>query len=128
MALASDKINGNGTATALFQQGKWGVWFANGDRVLSSINEPKGVQYTMFDIFPNPGKDVIHIRLHAPVANTMNTIEIYNVMGQRVYQYSVPQGEREIQLTSEISALPMGSYFIRVWGNEGFTSKVFVKH
>ncbi len=108
--LADSKIAPAGNGTVLFGPAKWGVWFGNGERILSTaqldISSTHGLQ-----LFPNPTEDRLYITaedwdLHIPIQFTL-----YNPMGHPVKQVSSsPQNVMDLDLTS----VPPGLYFLQV--------------
>lgn len=66
------------TATGLISEAHWGIAFANGERVLTDMQEQPAEQ--TFGLFPNPGQD--QVRLSG--ADGDCRIEMYDILGQLV--------------------------------------------
>jgi hypothetical protein len=73
------------------------------------------------DIMPNPseGKFILHIENNK---YQLSTIEIYNLLGEKVYQTSTFSNPSSV---IDISCLPSGIYFLKVkTDRESFTQKI----
>jgi hypothetical protein len=63
-------------------------------------------------VYPNPARDVIHLKIpEFAVANTKE-LRIFNASGQEVFRQELPPGDP--QPTININHLPNGSYFLRI--------------
>ncbi|MFK7946978.1 MAG: T9SS type A sorting domain-containing protein [Saprospiraceae bacterium] len=67
-------------------------------------------------IYPNPTSDYLQITTQKP----LNEVQLYNTLGQQVYQQ---QGLQQEQVQIDVSHLPKGMYIVRVrqgevWGSE----------
>jgi hypothetical protein len=63
-------------------------------------------------VYPNPARDVIHLKIpEFAVANTKE-LRIFNASGQEVFRQELPPGDP--QPTIHINHLPNGSYYLRV--------------
>ena len=73
------------------------------------------------EISPNPTSGVLQIQVGSgqSAAGKEYTIEIYNVMGEKVYNSLLPQSTQSPQLTINLSAAPKGIYFIQVTSDKG---------
>ncbi|MDR1005569.1 MAG: T9SS type A sorting domain-containing protein [Bacteroidales bacterium] len=69
-------------------------------------------------LYPNPAHN--NIEIVSP--NEINMIEIYNVMGQKVYQIAVGSVKTNI----DISALKKGNYIVKIYTNEEAISKKLI--
>lgn len=98
---------------------KWGVWFGNGDRVISS-NE-NILPEAAFDLLPNPAST--YLQIASTSIGEEASIKITDMMGRIVYSEQYRLNEK-----IDISALPQGQYVLSVIyeGTQG--SKMFVKH
>lgn len=117
--LADDKINGTGQAT--IQLGydigiQWGVWFGNGARMFTDVNETPLAGVT---IYPNPTDGVLTIDL-AAYANSSYDVEVVDMMGRTVL---TNQNERTIDLNNA----PAGQYVIRIKSEAGLHSQIVTK-
>ncbi len=79
-----------------------------------------------FDIFPNPSSSVFYVELKSTASEPV-IINIYNILGKRVYKHILPKGSAEIRNKTEISGLRKGIYFVSVeTGNYLTTQKVII--
>lgn len=71
-----------------------------------------------FSVFPNPGDGIFEIKSEINPA----LIEVHNLMGEKVYAATHLNNKNEI----DISALPAGIYFLKLWNDEGIigTTKI----
>ena len=72
-----------------------------------------------FTLYPNPAKAVLN--LQAKNGTTIQSIEIYNIVGQVVL--ALPNASSTI----DVSSLESGSYFIKINSDNGSTSTKFIK-
>lgn len=66
-------------------------------------------QDDLFSVYPNPGNDILNIRLAKEIPNY--TIQFYNQLGALVYSTAEP--------TINVSSLPSGIYFLRLVSQDG---------
>lgn len=123
ISLASDKINASGNASVFLDQGRWGVWFANGDRVLDSkeLSQTLGLQ-----VYPNPTNGQIQLDFTIEKAGDAQ-IQIFDLMGRSVLSQSfvAAPGQNHQQVQTE--NLLEGTYFLRLGMAQGSTTMKFVK-
>ena len=79
------------------------------------------LQLNSLNIFPNPANDNITI-INSNFINDQK-LSIYNIQGQLLIQQPMLQARTNIN----ISALPVGMYYIEINTNNGVAVKVFVK-
>ncbi|MDX1939372.1 MAG: M4 family metallopeptidase, partial [Saprospiraceae bacterium] len=130
--LANDKINASTdppTASVLIEGdasgARWGVWFANGERVLSD-NEELNLFDQSLEIFPNPFEEILYLRGELKQESSVQ-IEVFDQLG-RCLQSSVLQGiANKWQETLSMRNLPAGAYVIRVSAGTNSASRKVVK-
>ncbi len=88
-----------------------------GDESTAGIDDQDLITLNMF---PNPASDVLNISAQ----NTINTVEIYNVLGQKVIRMNVEDTSAEIN----VSNLNAGIYLIKYEINNRTSTKKFVKN
>ena len=71
-------------------------------------------------MYPNPANDVLTLSTQ----NTVNTVEIFNVLGKKVITMQVENTSAEIN----VSNLNAGIYLIRYQINNSTSTKKFVKN
>ncbi len=64
-------------------------------------------------VYPNPSTGQIYLQLPSPLLAD-EPLQVYDVLGQEVYQAVCPAGQAEIGL--DLSGLPAGRYLLRVHG------------
>jgi hypothetical protein len=107
-----------------FRQNDSTLYFDSSDTCFSyvtSINELKS-NNDLITIFPNPAFSEI---LVIGNQSTVSGIEIYNMLGEKVYQ-SLVTGHYS-PVTIDVSALQAGMYFMEVKSEKGVTVKKFIK-
>ncbi|MDA9316761.1 T9SS type A sorting domain-containing protein [Polaribacter sp.] len=80
----------------------------------------KGENLVTLNTYPNPASDVLNISAQ----NTINTLEIFNVLGQKVINMQVENTSAEIN----ISNLNAGIYLIKYEINNSTSTKKLVKN
>lgn len=73
-------------------------------------------------IYPNPTKQYLNIDITPEV--TINSIDVYNTLGQLVLVIPDAQKER----TLDVSKLTMGTYFMRINSDNGAVTKKFIRN
>jgi len=88
--------------------------------LLTGINNPKTTNE--INVYPNPASSEIQV-----IGNqsTVIVIEVYNMLGEKVYQLLVTGHYSPI--TIDVSALPSGMYFVEVKSESGVGVRKFVK-
>lgn len=89
--------------------GQWGPVFRNVVSVQTSLDTPS-VDLKSFTLYPNPVKDLLNISF----AETITSVEIYNLLGQQVIVKSPNANEAII----DVSNLGSGTYLVRVYAND----------
>lgn len=86
-----------------------------------SLEEAEGVQ---FEVFPNPAQDYIDLNFSGHSGETA-TIQLYNLTGQLLLERLVATLEGINREKFNVSALPQGTYFVRVENGKEQLSKTF---
>jgi len=66
----------------------------------------------LFSLFPNPGRDIIYLKVKSLDINSKIDVEVVSVYGQPVLQVS---GASKNQISLSISGLPKGAYMVHVY-------------
>jgi len=98
-----------GTATAT-------VAAPNSNRLSTTAEAPSG--QPVLDAFPNPFQQAATFRLTTP-AQRGGTLEVFNVLGQRIHRIPIPPGPRQHRLTWTAEGAASGVYFIRATLRDG---------
>lgn len=127
--LAPDKINGTNSANVLiqgdFSGARWGVWFANGQRVLTD-NKAVDLFDQKLEIFPNPFQEIVYLRGESAKSSVLQ-IEVFDQLGQRVQQQNTSIGTGEWQESLSLRNIPIGTYVIRVSDGASSVSRKILK-
>lgn len=78
-----------------------------------------GVALEKFRIFPNPASNILNVS----TVQDQYDLEIYNALGQRVYQQKSNSGLQSIN----VSSLPIGVYFIQLTARDFVEKQTFFK-
>jgi serine protease AprX len=83
------------------------------------------LQKNVFEVFPNPAKDTLNIKPIDPEEITSCEFEIISSQGQLIKKYAATFSWLNNLYPADISYLPAGIYYIRVWvGRQRFVFKV----
>lgn len=100
---------------------KWGVWFGNGQRILSDIENVLATDKE-FKIYPNPTS--YQLTIDANEELDYEKIAIYNMLGKVVYS-SIKKSNGN-QNIIDVSHLGNGSYYVSLVGKAKKYSRNFV--
>lgn len=114
--LASDKINPNGQAFVFFTDSRWGVWFANGDRVLTGTAETTD----LFGLraYPNPVTDQLTLEFSATEFGEAD-LQLHDLMGRLVLSQHLTANAGPNRVELSLGHLPAGQYFLEMRLPEG---------
>ncbi len=121
IGLQSNKILPSGDASGLINYGKWGVWYATGNRDVYGIEEHIASNFT---VYPNPAKNSINV-LFSENNQEKSLITIHNMLGQIVLKENLSKNEMLFRL--DVSSLPGGTYFIKWTDEKQNRTKKFIK-
>lgn len=126
MQLTSDKIGRVANSDEiLLVGGKWGVWFSNGERNLSSTNNLLSPDQFGLTLSPNPASDFINLEILDSELDTKNIrYTLYDING-RLVKSVVNMGSL---LQIDIRELQIGSYNLVVEADDKKTSMLFIKN
>ncbi len=118
----ANKISGDAASeNFLFPNGtiaeKWGVWFATGERDLVATNEIKLADLNG-KIYPNPFDKNLILELDSE-QNEKTIIQIFNLLGQSVFEQSVDISLGKNTFDLPLEKLNAGTYFIQLQLEEG---------
>jgi len=106
--LNSDKISASASSSSLIDAARWPVWFTQGERVLTSIEELTATE--TLSIYPNPVND--QFQLVVNLEGTM-LLSVYNLNGQKVLEKTLAPGENPQINASTWSG---GQYLLQLTG------------
>ncbi len=85
-------------------------------KVISGTGKISSSPTNSFNLYPNPNKGIFAVQ--SSLINGESTIEIYNVLGEKVYSNYQPLANNYQPKTIDLSSLPSGVYFYRVLNND----------
>lgn len=122
IGLGADKVTPSGNPTAFIQDGKWGIWYAQGERAFA-VDEKTGDRQVR--IFPNPAHDLVTIMVDQ-MNNETILIELFNLQGQKVFSRTAIS--RGSMVGVDLSALSKGLYLVRIQGKDFSVSRKITVH
>lgn len=121
--LSTDKINSSGNASTYLKNGRWGIWFANGKRVLTDVGE--NILLSEARLYPNPAKDVVNIQL--PYGNYAEvTYNVSDVMGHRMLEGKNELSSGDTMFQILVKDLPPGFYSLQLGAKNEVTAFKFI--
>lgn len=109
--LGADKISGIGDASLLIEEAEWAIWFATGERGLTSYEDLKNE--LGIAVYPNPVRDVLTIEWSS--ADIIDArYELYDLTGRMVNSGIVTSQQSSVN----VSGLTSGTYVLRVIDGE----------
>lgn len=124
--LAANKISASGNASLFINNAKWGTWFANGFRSLTSNTEGFSNSREEWKIYPNPVQNEIVLELPESWSGKEINISIFNTSGQMVISQKSNYSGGKIALESTVQ-LSQGTYLIRCDQDKEYVIKPFIK-
>jgi hypothetical protein len=119
--LQPNKILPSGNATVLIVSGKWGIWYATGNREIYGVEEQSSVNFTLY---PNPVENSLNI-LFAKNITSGSIVRIFNMLGETVFEKKLLKNTTLFHF--DISDLPKGTYFIRWTDDKQIVAEKFIK-
>ncbi len=123
ISLNNDKISPSGSASIFIEEGRWGVWFANGDRVLGveDFIAEKNIR-----LYPNPVGENLNLEFTTEKSGEAQ-LQVFDLVGRQVLseKFQAFQGKNQRQLG--MSNLPAGQYFLRLSLPDGQAAMKVVK-
>ncbi len=117
--LASNKITPGGSPFIFISNGRRGVWFANGERILTSLNEPANTLDA--ELYPNPVSDLLNVSF--PSENTSASLSVSDISGRVLIRKDLQGSHAQVS----VSGLPAGIYFLNVKSATGHSCLKFIK-
>lgn len=109
------KISPVGFATALVQNAKLGVWFANGERTITTSAKDDLAKRFGARLSPNPvATDLITLQWKQPSSIKTNKIGVYDLMGKMVWSANKKFGAGDQSWSIPVDKLQAGMYVINL--------------
>jgi len=129
ISINSDKISSSTTAQAFIGAAKWPVWYAQGQRNYSAVeNQPVAETAIEMHLYPNPVNDRLFLDLKV-TASGPAIIEIMDMVGKKIHTRSLTHlqpGSHTASISTH--SLPAGIYIVNVEMNKAAGSARFIKH
>ncbi len=121
----NDKINGQGDATLLIEGGKWGVWFAIGERELVNVDYIDAAEWGI-SIFPNPTSSMLNIQGDIIIEDDID-LSLTDLAGKEILRTSIAPNGRNWNHQLDLSQLSAGSYFLQMRSGQQLMVQKVVK-
>lgn len=124
--LGTNKIsygNSNGT---LFNQARWGNWFANGKRDINIATNEQFATKQSWTLYPTLTSG--QIRLTALETTEKGLIQIFDELGRQVIADELDATQVGSQQNLEVSKLSTGNYFVRIQAGKTIQTSRFIKN
>jgi len=122
--LNSNKIESNDANVQLGFQGtaiKWGVWFSNGERDLTSIEDAEFTSF--YEVYPNPTTENIRIRISEQLIDV--SLSITDLVGREILKRNIPILKNNDII--DLSTLVTGTYVLSIISEGKVNSKLIIK-
>ena len=110
--------------TDYIEDAKWAVWFSNGQRVLTGVeDELKALELSLT---PNPTEDQLQLSLNLKEANDL-TLQIHDTAGKLIKTFKNRGSFGDNNINLNVQDLSSGLYTLRISIGENAYAKQFVK-
>lgn len=123
--IGNDKISPAGNATVYLNFARWGVWFANGDRVLTGTDD-QAEATTTWSLYPNPAGNELTLDFSAKTAGE-GQLQVFDLMGKSVVTERINLLPGENRHSFSVEKLADGQYFLRLQHADGQVTLKFIK-
>lgn len=93
--------------------------------ITTAVNE-NNQQDNLISLYPNPNNGNFQIEFNESINSKNCKVEIYNAVGQKVYQTNNSFFKQFNNLSIDLSSQPTGIYFVKVNGGQKFYSKKII--
>ncbi len=124
--MQSDRLNPTNQSPAVFiEGGRWGNWFALGERELVS---QKDIDFD-FDLAlkPNPSTDQIQLNIAFKKPLQVNDLSIFDLNGKKLRTIKLNQKTSLLNESIDVSTLASGKYLLQLHIEDQYLAKPFVK-
>jgi len=126
--LGTNKITPTGNPSIFINNAHWGVWFANGDRELSTSFEQTEMGEIDLQVFPNPTADRVIVSLKNEQSGDLTlAYNLVNMSGMVVKAGTQISATTNVEFQIDLSDLPSSTYILKVQNAKGSLFKKIVK-
>ncbi|KUG07818.1 hypothetical protein ASU33_16055 [Solirubrum puertoriconensis] len=118
-SLQSNKITPSGNASVLISDAKWGVWYSQGQRIITSNRLETETPIPGLKAYPNPTPDLLTLEAEANAEVT-----VVNLLGRPVRTSKIIAGRRN---TIDLNGLAAGTYILRATDKQRSSTRMIVK-
>ena len=123
--LASNKIEASENPFLFFEGARWGVWFSNGVRNYTSVNDLTIKDFGA-SVYPNPAHNIAYLNVDLDQSQILN-LTIVNSLGMTIRHYESQGYAGENSLEVNLDNVPVGQLFLKVTTNNQSFTIPFVK-
>ncbi len=107
----NSKINAIGSASALINSAKLGVWFANGERAISTATNNEALTRYALRLLPNPvTNNNLALQWNQPVTRSESIFSIYDITGKLQWNLSAKYSSGLQLVSIPVNRLAAGMY------------------
>lgn len=121
--LSEDKITPEGDPFTFIEHGRWGVWFANGERILVKTHDNSSSAQKF--IYPNPTNNHLYFASNTS-KGTINELKIIDGLGRIVQLNRGPFYQENVHRL-DVSGLAPGIYYLHVKTENQINVYSFIK-
>ncbi len=123
--IGADKVSPAGDPFAFINQGKWGVWFATGQRVLTGTVSVAGPDNSVH-LWPNPAQQRAYIQWQGEISSEELCVYVRDASG-RVWWTTGWNPSVDLQIELPVGPWPKGVYRIEVLGKQRAVYRRLIK-
>jgi len=105
---------------------KWGVWFSNGQRDLTSLEEIVNDEVELI-LSPNPAQDFLEIELLNDNLDNALNLEILDINGKLIYTQAISKSELKSKYRLPLAGIAIGSYVLMIRSKTQVLTQKFIK-
>ncbi len=105
--ISADKLSPAGDPAVFLEGGRIGVWYANGERILTDVESVDN--QAVVTVFPNPNDGEFTLKLDG-INGKENSVEVFNLIGEKLHLEKIILGKNKLNL----NFLSDGTYFVSI--------------
>ncbi|WP_162910536.1 M4 family metallopeptidase [Hymenobacter oligotrophus] len=118
-ALQPNKITPSGNPSVLIDDAKWGIWYSQGQRIITSTHPDAAPPIPGFSVYPNPTSDLLQVTTEAEAVATL-----CDMLGRPVLTVKLKSGARN---SLDLSTMKAGTYLLKVTDKQRTSTRTVVK-